>query len=239
MEDWLSRTRMLLGDEAIKQLANAHVAIFGIGGVGGYAAEALARAGIGHFTLIDHDTVADSNRNRQIIATTETIGQYKTDVMKARILTINPEAVVVTHHCFFLPDDVTLDFKKFTGIADAVDTVSAKIELVLRAKANKVPVISCMGTGNKLDASALQAGDLYETKVCPLAKVMRRELKKRGVESLRVVYSTEEPIRLKMQREPAPERRKSIPGSVSFVPPVAGMIMAGELVKMILENESM
>lgn len=236
MNDWLIRSKMLLGEEAIHRLKDAHVAIFGIGGVGGYVAEGLARMGIGTFTLVDHDQVADSNRNRQIIAALDTLGRYKTDVMKERIQSINKEAVVITHHCFFLPEDKTFPFHEYTYIADAVDTVSAKLELAVRAKKEDIPIISCMGTGNKLDPTKLQVGDIYETSICPLAKVMRKELRKKNISKLKVVHSTEVPLKpvMELQEE---EGRRSIPGSVSFVPSVAGMIMAGEIIKDLLDNK--
>ena len=227
MEHAFSRTEMLLGEEALQKLGRSRVAVFGIGGVGGYACEALARSGIGAFDLIDDDTVCLSNLNRQIIATRETIGRYKADVMRERILNINPAADVRVHKCFFLPgmeEEVlsgTLDY-----IIDAVDTVTAKIALAVEAQRRGIPLISSMGTGNKLDAGRFRVADLYETKVCPLARVMRRELKKRGITKLKVVYSEEEPTR------PAGEDgRRGVPGSVSFVPPVAGLLAAGEVVK--------
>lgn len=216
-----SRTEMLLGAEAIERLSRARVAVFGIGGVGGYVCEALVRSGVGAFDLIDSDKVSLSNLNRQIIATRRTVGQYKTDVMRERMLAINPDADVRLHQCFFLPEHAKdFPFAEYDYIVDAVDTVTAKIELVMQAQANQVPIISSMGAGNKLDGSRFQVADLYQTKVCPLAKVMRRELKKRGVEKLKVVYSEEEPL-----------RRSSLPGSVAFVPSVAGLLIAGEVVK--------
>lgn len=231
MSDWQERTKLLINDAAIERLKNAHVAVLGIGGVGGYAAEALARSGIGSFTLIDHDVISVSNRNRQIIASTDSVGRFKTDVMKERILTINPEAVVQTYHCFFLPEKEAdfLPFSRYSYVVDAIDTVSAKIELAVLAEKEGFPLISSMGTGNKLDPAAFQVADIYETGICPLARVMRRELKKRGVEKLKVVYSREEP------RKPVQTitegSKRAIPGSIAFVPPVAGMIMAGEVVK--------
>ncbi len=216
-----SRTEMLLGAEAIERLSRARVAVFGIGGVGGYVCEALVRSGVGAFDLIDSDKVSLSNLNRQIIATRRTVGQYKTDVMRERMLAINPDADVRLHRCFFLPEHAKdFPFAEYDYIVDAVDTVTAKIELVMQAQANQVPIISSMGAGNKLDGSRFQVADLYQTKVCPLAKVMRRELKKRGIDKLKVVYSEEEPL-----------RRSSLPGSVAFVPSVAGLLIAGEVVK--------
>ena len=214
---------MLLGEEGMQRLQEARVAVFGVGGVGGYVAEALARGGVGAIDLIDSDTVAKSNVNRQIAALSGTIGKYKTDVMKERILEINPWAKVEVSHCFFLPENKDkFSFGGYSYIADAVDTVTAKIELVLQAKAYGVPVISSMGTGNKVNPAAFEVADIYETSICPLARVMRRELKKRGVKDLKVVYSKEEPLIPKDLGEKMPEgsSRRAIPGSVSFVPPV-------------------
>lgn len=226
-----SRTELLLGKEAMGRLSDAKVAIFGIGGVGGYVCEALVRSGVGSFVLVDDDKVCLTNLNRQIIATRKTIGQYKTEVMKERILEINPEANVEIHNCFFLPENADgFPFEEYDYIVDAVDTVTAKIELVMKAQEKGVPIISSMGAGNKLDASQFRVADIYQTKVCPLAKVMRRELKKRGVKKLKVVYSEEEPKR-------ADTERKDIPASVAFVPSVAGLIIAGEVVKDLCERE--
>lgn len=230
MREEFSRTEILLGEEAMEKLAQSRVAVFGVGGVGGYVCEALVRSGVGAFDLIDKDRVSLSNLNRQIIATRKSVGRYKTEVMRERMLDINPQADVRIYQCFFLPESAEqFPFKEYDYVVDAVDTVTAKIELILRAQANRVPVISSMGAGNKLDASAFKVADIYETKVCPLARVMRRELKKRNVEHLKVVYSEEEPLRplqLSMQ--------KSIPGSVSFVPSTAGLIIAGEVIKDII-----
>lgn len=224
MEDWRMRTGLLLGEEGLKRLKNARVAIFGIGGVGGYAAEALARSGVGSLDLIDSDRVSETNRNRQIIATCETVGQYKVDAMKQRILSINPEARVETHCCFYLPQQAErFSFGEYDYVVDAIDTVAAKVDLICRAQEAGTPVISSMGAGNKLDASAFQVADIYETSVCPLARVMRRELRARGVKACKVVYSRETP------REPLVKERK-MPGSVAFVPPVAGCILAGQVV---------
>lgn len=227
------RTQMLLGGTAMERLKNARVAVFGIGGVGGYVAEALARSGIGSIDLIDSDKISESNCNRQIIALSGTIGRYKTEVMKERIMEINPDAKVNTFQCFFLPENKgQFDFGSYSYIADAVDTVAAKIELALQAKAWGVPIISSMGTGNKLNPAGFEVADIYKTSVCPLARVMRRELKKRGVDSLKVVYSKEEPVSLRYTEEiPEGSSRRAIPGSTSFVPPVAGLLMAGEIVK--------
>lgn len=248
MEDQFARTRILLGDKAVDRLAQARVAIFGIGGVGGYVCEALARSGVGALDLIDSDKVSLTNINRQIIATHDTLGRYKTEVMRERILSVNPQADVRTYQCFFLPETAEqFSFAQYDYVVDAVDTVTAKIALVLKAEAEKVPIISSMGAGNKLDAGAFQVADIYETKICPLAKVMRRELRKRQVEHLKVVYSQEEPVRLVGDRMdgqegtiPAKnqndgtlreEKRRAIPGSVAFVPSVAGLMIAGEVVK--------
>ena len=239
-----SRTELLLGKEAMEQLSKARVAVFGVGGVGGYACEALVRSGIGAFDLIDDDKVCLTNLNRQIIATRKTVGKYKTDVMKERMLEINPDVAI--HKCFFLPENADeFPFEEYDYIIDAVDTVTAKIELVMKAQEKNVPIISSMGAGNKLDASMFQVADIYKTKVCPLAKVMRRELKKRGVKKLKVVYSEEKPTRPIEDmaiscrtncicppgaKHKCTERR-DIPGSVAFVPSVAGLIIAGEVIK--------
>ena len=273
MQEQFSRTALLLGREAMERLERSRVAVFGVGGVGGYVCEALARSGIGAFDLVDNDKVNLTNLNRQIIATRQTIGRCKVEVMRERILEINPEADVRVHDCFFLPENAdTFPFEEYDYVVDAVDTVTAKNALVMRAQAGNIPIISSMGAGNKLDATAFRVADIYETKVCPLAKVMRRELKKRGVERLKVVYSEEMPLRPHAagtadgQEENGPnsdrhesgqqkhnpqgsaenardregvspelsERdavRRSIPGSVAFVPSVAGLILAGEVVK--------
>lgn len=241
-----SRTELLLGKEAMEKLKNAKVAVFGIGGVGGYVCEALVRSGVGAFDLIDDDKVCLTNLNRQIIATRKTIGKYKTDVMKDRILEINPDARVEVHKCFFLPENADeFPFEEYDYIVDAVDTVTAKISLVMKAQEMNVPIISSMGAGNKLDASQFRVADIYKTKVCPLAKVMRRELKKRGVKKLKVVYSEEQPTRPVEDMAISCRtncicppgaankctERRDIPGSVAFVPSVAGLIVAGEVVK--------
>lgn len=231
------RTEMLLGADTMEKLKNAHIAVFGVGGVGGYVVEALARSGVGKFDLIDNDTVALSNLNRQIIATHSSVGKYKVDVMKERILDINPKAEVTVHKCFFLPENSgEFDFAKYTYIVDAIDTVTAKIELILKAKEAEVPIISSMGTGNKLDPTKLEVTDIYKTEMCPLARVMRNELKKRGIKSLKVVYSKEPPI--KTQKNETHQitssnqgRIKDVPGSVAFVPSVAGLIIAGQVIR--------
>lgn len=246
MLNQFSRTELLLGKEAMNKLENSRVAVFGIGGVGGYVCEALARSGVYSFDLIDDDKVCLTNLNRQIIATRKTVGQYKAEVMRDRILEINPKADVRIHKCFYLPENATdFDFSEYDYVVDAVDTVTAKIELIMRAKESGTPIISSMGAGNKLDASAFRVADIYKTKVCPLAKVMRRELKKRGVKKLKVVYSEEQPIRPIEDmaiscrshcicppgaKHKCTERR-DIPGSVAFVPSVVGLIIAGEVIK--------
>lgn len=246
MLNQFSRTQLLLGKEAIEKLQKSRVAVFGIGGVGGYVCEALVRSGVGEFDLIDDDKVCLTNINRQIIATGKTVGKYKADVMKERMQEINPDVAVNVHRCFFLPENAgDFPFEKYDYVVDAVDTVTAKLEIVMQAKKKHVPVISCMGAGNKLDAGAFRVSDIYKTKVCPLAKVMRRELKKRGVKELKVVYSEEKPIRpledmsISCRRHcicpPGAKHkcteRRDIPGSVAFVPAVAGLIIAGEVVK--------
>jgi len=231
MSEQFSRTELLLGKEAVSKLGSSRVAVFGIGGVGGYVCEALARSGIGAFDLIDNDRVSLSNLNRQIIATQSTLGRYKTEVMRERILDINPKAEVRIYNCFFLPENSEeFPFYEYDYIVDAVDTVTAKIELVMKAEEKQVPVISSMGAGNKLDGSRFRVADIYETRVCPLAKVMRRELKKRGVKKLKVVYSEETPV-CPAHAVGEETGSRSIPGSVAFVPPVAGLIIAGEVVK--------
>ena len=227
MPEQFSRTELLLGQEAMDRLRQSCVAVFGIGGVGGHVVEALARVGIGHLDLIDHDKVSRSNINRQIIATLDTVGMDKVDVMKRRILSINPDACVGTYKCFYLPENADMfDLGKYSFVVDAIDTVTAKIELIMRAGEADVPIISCMGTGNKLNPMQLEIADIYQTSVCPLAKVMRRELRKRNVEKLKVLYSKEEPIKnyLSMQG-------RAVPGSVSFVPSAAGLIIASEVIK--------
>lgn len=230
-----SRTEILIGEEALNALKKARVAIFGIGGVGGYTAEALVRSGIGHFDLIDNDTVSLTNINRQIIATTSTIGKYKTDVMKERMLDINPDVEVVLHPCFFLPENKDkFDFSKYDYVVDAVDTVTAKLTIIEEAKRAGVPVISCMGAGNKLDATQFEVADIAKTSVCPLAKVMRRELKKRDIEHIKVVYSKEEAKKPLMDIEDG--NKRATPGSIAFVPSVAGLILAGEVIKDLCKN---
>lgn len=246
MLNQFSRTSLLFGEESIEKLHNMRVAVFGIGGVGGYVCEALVRSGIGAFDLVDDDKVCLTNLNRQIIATRETVGRYKVDVMRDRILSINPKADVRIHKCFFLPENADdFPFEEYDYVVDAVDTVTAKLEIIMRAKLLGIPVISAMGAGNKLDASRFKVADIYQTTMDPLAKVMRRELKKRGVKKLKVVFSDEKPTR------PVEDmgiscrtncicppgaahkctERRDIPGSTAFVPAVAGLIMAGEIIK--------
>lgn len=229
MEEQFSRTELLLGTEGVLRLKNARVAVFGVGGVGGFAVEALARAGIGTLDLIDKDDISVSNINRQIVATHSTVGKLKTDVAKDRILDINPNAVVNTFHTFYLPETADMfDFTQYDYIIDAIDTVTGKIQLIMEADKTGTPIISSMGAGNKLDASAFRVADIYKTNVCPLAKVMRRELKKRGIKKLKVVYSEEQPLKVNAETQ---DIRKAVPGSVSFVPSVAGLILAGEVIK--------
>ena len=235
MLNQFSRTALLIGQEAITKLQQSRVAIFGIGGVGGYVAEALARSGVGCFDLIDNDTVALTNLNRQIIATHATIGQPKVQVMAERIHAINPKAVVHAHQCFFLPENAhEFDFAQYDYVVDAVDTVAAKIAIIMAAKAANVPVISSMGAGNKMDPGKFQVADIFKTSVDPLARVMRQEMKKRGVKKLKVVYSTELPLTPvdaegACQAE-APQRR-ALPGSTAFTPSAAGLLLASEVVK--------
>lgn len=231
MEDWQARTKLLLSDEQVKILETSHIAVLGIGGVGGYVVEALVRSGVGRLTLVDNDTISVSNLNRQIIATRDHIGEFKTDVMKERILSINPEAEVQTFHCFFLPGEPAEFFplSQYSYVVDAIDTVSAKIELAHLAQQEGFRLISSMGTGNKLDPSRFCVADIYETRVCPLARVMRKELRAKKVNSLKVVYSEEEPITQGGKIEDGVKR--AVPGSISFVPAAAGLVIAGELIK--------
>ncbi len=236
MSETFIRTEMLIGTEGMERLKSARVAIFGIGGVGGYTAEALVRSGVGTLDLIDNDTVSESNLNRQIIALRSSIGQYKTDVAKARIKDINPECKVTAHNLFFMPDTAdSIDFSQYDYVVDAIDTITGKIEIIMRAKAAGVPVISSMGAGNKLDPTAFEVADIYMTSVCPLARVMRREMKKRGVDSLKVVYSREEAISQKISGISQPSG-KPVAGSCAFVPSVAGLIIAGEVIKDLIKN---
>ena len=233
-----SRTELLIGKENVKKLQKSKIAIFGIGGVGSFVVEGLVRCGIGNFILVDHDMIDVTNLNRQIIATTKTIGRPKVEVARERILEINPDAHVEIYQEFFMPESKEILDDKVDYVVDCIDTVTAKIELILRAKKLNLPIISSMGTGNKLDPTKFEVTDIYKTNVCPLAKVMRKELRARKIESLKVVYSKEEPVKLKQNEsiyalEPRKVKRQ-IPGSISFVPSVAGLMIAGEVVKDIL-----
>ena len=245
MLNQFSRTQLLLGKDAMERLSQARVAVFGIGGVGGYAVEALARSGVGTLDLIDDDKVCLTNINRQIIAARSTVGQYKVDVAEARVHDICPDITVHTYKCFYMPDTADqFDFSQYDYVIDAIDTVKGKLEIIMQAKAAGVPVISCMGAGNKLDPTAFRVADIYKTKVCPLARVMRYELRKRGVKKLKVVYSEEVPMRpledmsISCRKHcicpPGTRKctvRRDIPGSTAFVPSVAGLILAGEVIK--------
>lgn len=225
MDEQFSRTELLIGKESIEKLNSAKVAIFGLGGVGSFVAEGLARAGIGNFLLIDNDKVSITNLNRQIIALHSTIGKSKVEVAKQRILDINPNANVEIYEEFFMPDSKEILDKSISYVVDAIDTVTAKIELVERTNKLKIPLFSCMGTGNKLDPTKFEITDIFKTSVCPLAKVMRKELKNRGIKKLKVLYSKEEPIKT----------NSNVPASISFVPSVAGLIIAGEVIKDIIK----
>ena len=246
MLNQFSRTQLLLGEDGMARLAAARVAVFGIGGVGGYAVEALVRSGVGTIDIFDDDKVCLTNLNRQIIATRDTVGKYKVEVCKERALSINPNVIINAHNCFYMPENADeYDFSEYDYIVDAIDTVKGKLEIIMRAKAAKVPVISCMGAGNKLDPTKFEVTDIYKTSVCPLARTMRYELRRRGVKKLKVVYSKEKPIRpIEDMRiscrshcicPPDTARkctiRRDIPGSTAFVPAVAGLIAAGEVIK--------
>ena len=236
MDQRFSRTERIFGADGMDKLRNSCVAVFGVGGVGSYIAEGLARSGVGHIHLIDSDDVDITNLNRQLEALTDTVGMPKAEAMKLRILQINPECDVIVHDCFFLPENSgDFDFTKYDYVADAVDTVTAKIELVMKAQREGTPIISSMGTGNKLCPAMLEVADIYKTSVCPLARVMRQELKKRGVKKLKVIYSKEEPIKA-MASEEENAHRRSIPASAVFVPGTAGLIIASEIVKDILQG---
>ena len=235
MSEQFSRTKLLLGEAALQKLAQSHVAVFGIGGVGGYAVEALARSGVGKLDLIDNDTVALSNLNRQIIATHKTLGKYKVDVAAERIAEINPQCQVKTFKTFYLPDNKDeFNFKQYDYIIDAIDTVTGKIGLVMAANEAEIPIISAMGAGNKINPAAFEVADIYQTSICPLAHIMRKELRRRGIERLKVVYSREKPI---ISRSAITENTngKMPPGSTAFVPPIVGMIMAGEVIKDLID----
>ncbi|MBR5345095.1 MAG: tRNA threonylcarbamoyladenosine dehydratase [Clostridia bacterium] len=239
MSDSFARTRMLFGPSAMERLAQCRVAVFGLGGVGCYAVEALARSGIGALDLIDHDCFSQTNLNRQLYATQDTIGQFKAEVAAERIRRINPDCRVTVHRVFYLPETRDMfDFTKYDYIVDAIDTVTGKLALAKQAQESGTPIISAMGTGNKLDPTALQVGDIHETSVCPLARVMRSECRRRGIDRLKVVYSTEPPRR---SLEPAADAadnsaRRDIPGSTAFVPAAAGLILAAEVVKDLIED---
>lgn len=245
MTEAFSRTAIQLGEDAVRRLAQMRVAVFGIGGVGGYAVEALARSGIGTLDLFDDDRVSVSNINRQIIATLDTVGQYKVDAAAARIHSINPEAIVHAHKLFYLPQNAPeIDLSAYDYIVDAIDTVAGKIALIEAATTANVPVISCMGAGNKLDATAFQVADISKTTVCPLARIMRKELGKRGIKHVKVVFSTEPPlnglppqtIAEESDTRPTQNRPKPTPGSNAFVPAVAGLILAGEVIRDLTGN---
>lgn len=230
MSDMFSRTKMLVGEDAISRLRCCRIAVFGVGGVGGYVCEALVRAGVGAIDIFDNDTVSESNINRQLIALTSTVGQFKTEVMMKRILDVNPDVKVTAHNIFVLPENIDeIDLSCYDYVVDAIDTVSGKLAIIEKAYSLGVPVISSMGTGNKLDPTKFEITDINKTSVCPLARVMRYELRKRGVKRLKVLYSKEEP------RKPAcaadGEGNRSVPGSISFVPSVAGLIIGGEVIK--------
>lgn len=232
MSEIFSRTELMFGSDSMKKLAESRVAVFGVGGVGGYVAEALARSGVGAIDLIDNDTVSESNINRQIIALHSTIGQYKTDVMKSRIKDINPDCVVTVHKLLFMPDTAEkIDFSVYSYIVDAIDTVTGKIEIIMQAEKAGVPVISSMGAGNKLNPAMFEVADIYKTSVCPLARTMRHELKKRGIKSLKTVYSKEQPVIISSSTD---GRGKPVPASNAFVPSVAGLIIASEVIKSLI-----
>ena len=235
-----SRTGLLLGEAAMTRLASSRVAVFGVGGVGGYVVEALARSGIGALDLVDNDTVSLTNINRQIIALHSTIGRYKVDVARERVLDISPTCRVQTHQTFFLPETADqFDFSAYDYVVDAVDTVKAKIGLILSAQAAGVPIISCMGAGNKLNPSAFRIADIYATSVCPLARVMRTECRKHGIDHLKVLYSTEPPrTPLSPPDEAFPQGKRSIPGSTAYVPSVAGLMIASEVISVLISKDS-
>ena len=232
-ENQFERTALLLGKASVERLARKRVAVFGVGGVGGFVCEGLVRAGIGAIDIVDKDTVAISNINRQLIALHSTVGKNKVDVLEERLKDINKNLIIKKYKCFFLPEtSETFDFREYDYVVDAIDTVTGKIELILKAKEAGVPIISAMGAGNKLEPAGFQVSDIYKTSVCPLARVMRRELKKRGVDKLKVVYSKEEPIKPQFE-----EGEEVVPGSISFVPPALGLIIAGEIVKDLIRVE--
>ena len=233
MDQQFSRTQILLGEDAMTRLQNARVAVFGIGGVGGYTVEALARSGIGKLDLIDSDTVSVSNINRQLFATHSTVGRYKVEVAKERILDINPQAIVTVHPVFYTPETADqFDLSQYDYIVDAIDTVTGKLCLAERAFAVGTPIVSCMGAGNKLCGTAFQVADISKTTICPLARVMRKELKKRGIAHMKVVYSTEEALKpVGAEEEAAAIGKRQIPGSTSYIPGIAGLLLAGEVIQ--------
>ena len=237
MENQYARTELLLGREAMEKLRNSRVAVFGVGGVGGYVVEALARCGVGELDLVDNDTVSLTNLNRQIIALHSTIGRLKTEVAAERVHDIDPAIKVNVHNCFFMPDTAdSFDFGEYDYVVDAIDTVTGKIEIIMRSQAAGTPVISAMGAGNKLDPAGFKVADIYKTKGCPLAKVMRYELKKRGVKKLKVVYSEEPPIKPQGSTEEPTIGRRAVPGSLSFVPSAAGLVIASAIVDDLIHN---
>ena len=240
MDEQFSRTGLLLGQEALKRLQGATVAVFGIGGVGGYTVEALARAGVGTIAVIDRDTISLSNLNRQLLATHDTIGMEKVEAARQRILSINPTAVVQTHPIFYTRENADcLDFTQYDYVVDAIDTVTGKLCIIEKAMEAGVPVISCMGTGNKLDATALEVADISKTSVCPLARIMRKELRKRGILHLKVVYSREEALKsVGAEEEAAAIGKRTIPGSTAFVPGAAGLILAGEVIRDLVKDSA-
>lgn len=239
MHSQFIRTELMLGRDKVQKLKNSKIAIFGVGGVGSFVAEGLARAGVSNFVLIDNDNIEITNLNRQIHALHSTIGKYKVDVMKERILDINPDANVTTYKSFYMPDNKEIDLKDVTYIVDAIDTITAKIELVMDAKALNIPIISSMGTGNKLDPTKFEIADISKTSVCPLAKVIRKELRNRGINNLKVLYSKEEPIKPDedvLNDCLKDSTKRQVPASISFVPSVAGLIIAGEVIKDIIKE---
>lgn len=238
MSERFKRTELIIGDDALNKLSSARIAVFGIGGVGGYVVESLARCGVGAIDIIDNDTVSISNLNRQIYALESTLGKLKVDVAKQRIKDINPYCTVTAHAKFYTPETSNeFDFSQYNYIIDAIDTVTGKIELVLQAQKADVPIISSMGTGNKIDPTAFEVADIFKTSVCPLARVMRYELKRRGIKKLKVVYSKEKPLVPKEIPGASQPFRRQVPGSTSFVPPVAGMIIAGEVIKDLISKK--
>ena len=236
--NWLARTEKLIGEEGVRILEGSRVAVFGIGGVGGFAVEGLARSGVGALDLIDSDRVSLTNVNRQIIATLDTLDSFKTEAARDRIMSINPDCRVTVHNVFFLPENEDeFDFSKYDYVVDAIDTVSGKMAIIEKAKAAGVPVISAMGAGNKMDPTAFEVADIYETSVCPLAKVIRKECRKRGIDSLKVVYSREEAMEPGEVENEELKGKRTAPGSISFVPSVCGLIIAGEVIKDLIKGK--